>query len=152
MTKSRKATKKKRIARRAPARKPRAIAPAQIAAAIAGLPPVGAPFHDGIYAGLSLENERPVALVLLPGDADDLTWEQAKAWAAEKEASLPSRIDQLVLFKNLKSQFQGAWYWSGEPNAGAESWAWGQYFYYGYQIITHKGTKFRARAVRRIAI
>src|SRR5258708_37671382 len=143
MKKSRKPSHKKQTTRRA--------APAKRAPI--GTPKIGGPWATGgIYAGLSLENERPVALILLPGDAGDLTWEQAKAWAAEKEASLPSRIDQLLLFKNLKSQFQGAWYWSGEPNAGAESWAWGQYFYYGYQIITHKGTKFRARAVRRIAI
>src|SRR5258708_4144569 len=135
MKKSRKPSHKKQTTRRA--------APAKRAPI--GTPKIGGPWATGgIYAGLSLENERPVALILLPGDAGDLTWEQAKAWAAEKEASLPSRIDQLVLFKNVKSEFQGAWYWSGEPYAGDESWAWYQHFRDGGQDTSRKSSQLRA--------
>ena len=126
--------------------------PVAAPASFAGLPAIGAEFQGGIYAGPSLDNERSVALVLLPGDAEDLTWEQAKAWAAEKEGSLPSRIDQLVLFKNLKSEFKEAAYWSCTPDAGDEAYAWCQGFGSGLQGTSHKTNTLRARAVRRIAI
>src|SRR5688572_13285667 len=70
----------------------------------ASLPAIGAKMESGIYAGLSIENERPVALVLLPGD-EKLTWHDAVTWAEKQGGALPSRIDQLVLFKNLKGEF-----------------------------------------------
>ena len=107
--------------------------------------------HSGIYAGLSLENERPVALVLLQGEIE-ANWKDAIAWADKQDGDLPSRIDQLVLFKNLKSEFKEEAYWSGEPYAGAESYAWYQTFGGGGQTSHHKGTKLRARAVRRVTI
>ena len=107
--------------------------------------------HSGIYAGLSLENEHPVALVLLPEEIET-NWKDATAWADERDGDLPSRIDQLVLFKNLKSEFKEEAYWSGEPDAGDESYAWCQNFGLGYQSSDHKGTELRARAVRRVAI
>jgi len=107
--------------------------------------------HSGIYAGLSLENERPVALVLLPGEIE-ANWNDAMAWADKQDGNLPSRIDQLVLFKNMKSEFKEAAYWSDTPTAGDESYAWYQTFYYGDQTSIHKTIKLRARAVRRIAI
>jgi hypothetical protein len=65
---------------------------------------------------------------------------------------LPSRIDQLVLFQNLKGKFEAKLYWSGTPYAGDESYAWFQGFYYGLQSSYRKGFKLRARAVRRVAI
>jgi len=107
--------------------------------------------HSGIYAGLSLENEHPVALVLLPEEIET-NWKDATAWADERDGDLPSRIDQLVLFKNLKSVFKGEAYWSDTPYAGDESYAWYQHFNYGYQGNYHKDGKLRARAVRRVAI
>ena len=107
--------------------------------------------HSGIYAGLSLENERPVALVLLPEEIE-ANWKDATAWADEQDGDLPSRIDQRVLFKNLKSEFKTEAYWSCEPYAGAESYAWYQYFGYGRQDFNPKHDELRARAVRRVAI
>ena len=107
--------------------------------------------HSGIYAGLSIENERPVALVLLQGEIE-ANWKDAIAWADKQDGDLPSRIDQLVLFKNMKSEFKEAAYWSDTPDAGDESSAWYQYFDDGAQSYGHKSTKLRARAVRRIAI
>lgn len=119
--------------------------------AFANLPSIGAEYEGGIFAGLSIENEQPVALVLLPGD-ESLTWSDAVAWAEKQGGALPSRIDQLVLFKNLKGEFQEAWYWSGEQFAGNSGYAWGQDFGYGLQGITRKGGSCRARAVRRLPI
>ena len=107
--------------------------------------------HSGIYAGLSLENERAIALVLLPEEIE-ASWKDAMDWADKQDGELPSRIDQLVLFKNLKSKFREAAYWSCAPYIGAESYAWCQHFDNGDQNDNRKTHKLRARAVRRIAI
>lgn len=115
-------------------------------------PAIGAAYEGGVYAGVSIENEQPVALVLLPGEAEEVTWQQAKDWAAASGGGLPSRIDQLVLFKNLKAEFKEAVYWSGEEFAGGAEYAWFQFFSDGYQLSWHKGFRSRARAVRRVPI
>jgi len=121
-------------------------------ATLTSLPAIGTTWNGGIYAGLSLENEKPVALVLLPGDLDDGPWDDAVSWAKKQGGVLPSRIDQLVLLQNLKSEFKPDWYWSGAPDAGDESYAWCQDFTSGTQSNDRKYTKLRARAVRRVAI
>ena len=115
-------------------------------------PRVGAPWEGGIYAGLTVHENEPMALVLLPGEKEDIGWEKAKAWAAEQGGELPSRVDQLILFKNLKSEFKDAWYWSGEQYAGGSGYAWGQGFGDGGQGGWRKVNGFRARAVRRLPI
>ncbi len=130
---------------------PPAAAPVP-SAMLGALPMIGADFHGGKYAGLSIEDGKPVALVLLSGEIEDVSWDKAVAWATERGASLPSRIDQLVLFKNLKSEFQEAVYWSGEQLADDAGYAWGQDFGYGYQNCWPKGTTGHACAVRRISI
>lgn len=122
--------------------------PPQIAAS---LPTIGAAYHGGIYAGFTLDAGKPVALVLLPGD-DGLPWKYAIAWAEKQGGMLPSRIDQLVLFQNLKNEFLEALYWSGEQYALTDAFAWYQSFYDGSQGYGHKGYDYRARAVRRLPI
>jgi hypothetical protein len=115
------------------------------------LPRIGAEWNGGIYAGLSIADNAPIALVLLPGD-EKLNWNEAVAWAEKQGDILPSRFDQLVLFKNLKSQFQETWYWSGEQYASDADYAWYQGFAGGYQSLYHKSYSLRARAVRRVKI
>lgn len=115
-------------------------------------PRIGDAWHGGIYAGLTVHENQPMGLVLLPGDVDDVGWEKAKAWAAEQGGELPSRIDQLVLRQNLKGEFKESYYWSGEQFAGDSDCAWGQVFGSGDQYDWHKGNECRARAVRRLPI
>ncbi|MDR9052113.1 DUF1566 domain-containing protein [Burkholderia multivorans] len=88
-------------------------------------------------------------LILLPGDAEELTWGEATAWAVEQGGELPTRREQSLLFANLKSEFEPTWYWSGERHESNSGWAWYQTFGLGNQFITHQLTEFRARAVRR---
>jgi hypothetical protein len=116
------------------------------------LPAIGADYEGGKYAGVSIENEQPVALVLLGGEAEDINWKDAGEWALKQGGVLPSRIDQLVLFKHLKSEFKETWYWSGEQYAGSDAYAWCQGFGYGGQGNGRKGYNCRARAVRRVKI
>ena len=116
------------------------------------LPAIGADWNGGKYAGLSIEDNRPVALVLLAGDEGDLTWDKAVAWAEKQGGVLPSRIDQIVLFRNLKSEFKAECYWSGEQRASGSACAWGQDFSFGGQGYWRKDDETRARAVRRYPI
>lgn len=120
-------------------------------ASVHNLPAIGAKLDDGIFAGVTLHNNEVFALVLLPGDFNG-TWADAKDWADKEAGVLPSRIDQLVLFKNVKSEFKEAYYWSGEQRAGAAGYAWTQDFGYGDQHYDNVSNLCRARAVRRIAI
>ena len=91
-------------------------------------------------------------LILLPGDVEELDWIEAKAWAAERGGELPTRQEQSLLFANLKGEFEGAWYWSGEAHEENTGWAWCQTFNGGYQSVTRQLTRLRARAVRRLSI
>jgi hypothetical protein len=115
-------------------------------------PAIGAAYQGGICAGLSLHEGKPVELILLPGEREEITWAAAVKWAEEQGGTLPSRIDQLVLLANLKAEFKEAYYWSGAQTADDERWAWCQSFGYGNQSTNTKGGKLRARAVRRAAI
>ena len=129
----------------------KALNGAALPAAASTLPAIGAEYQGGIYAGLSIHENHAVALVLLPGD-EVLPWDAARAWATKQGGTLPSRIDQLVLFQNLKAQFKEAAYWSCAPYAGHASYAWYQDFTNGTQYYDRKGSQLRARAVRRLPI
>ncbi|RQZ57450.1 DUF1566 domain-containing protein [Burkholderia cepacia] len=87
-------------------------------------------------------------LILLPGEAEDVTWDQAREWAEQQGGELPSRREQSLLFTNLQGEFESAWYWSGEE-AETSGWAWYQGFLSGYQSFSQQGSELRARAVRR---
>lgn len=115
-------------------------------------PKIAEPFADGIYAGLTLHENQPMHLILLPDDVDGKTWGAAMDWAIGNDGVLPSRVDSLVLFQNLSSQFKPNWYWTDAPYAGSGAYAWAQNFDDGRQINYHKDNEFRARAVRRLII
>jgi len=103
------------------------------------------------YAGVLLNEDGTPShhLVLLPGDAEDVTWPAAVEWAKQAGGELPTRREQSLLFANAKSAFEETWYWSGDEHEN-DSYAWYQYFRYGYQDGNHKSYEGRARAVRRV--
>ncbi len=102
------------------------------------------------YAGLILNDDgRPgYHLILLPGEAQEVSWPDAIEWAKKAGGELPTRREQALLFANLKSEFQAAWYWSGEQSSADH--AWNQYFGDGNQYYGFKSYEGRARAVRRL--
>ena len=116
------------------------------------LPAIGAAFSGGIFAGITLHEDKLHALVLLPDDGEDMEWPDALEWAAKRDGVLPSRIDMLILFKNLRAQFKKDWYWTSEENPVYADYAFIQLFGYGDQGYGRKGNDYRARAVRRVAI
>jgi len=91
-------------------------------------------------------------IILLPGDGEKLTHDQATAWAEKKGGTLPDRVEQAQLFKHLKAKFKPEAYWSCVPYAGNDAYAWGQGFSHGNQYDWLKGDELRARAVRRVII
>jgi hypothetical protein len=102
------------------------------------------------YAGLILGTDGKPShhLILLPGEAEDVNWKSALAWAEKAGGELPSRNEQALLFANLKSEFKGDWYWSGEQYS--ESSTFGQNFYDGSQYYGYKSAEARERAIRRV--
>ena len=106
------------------------------------------------YAGIVLNQDGSPNhhLILLPGEATDTNWADAKQWAQEAGGQLPQRNEQALLYANLKDQFEVSWYWSAVPHASHPGFAWCQGFGYGGQDDSHKGNELRARAVRRLTI
>jgi len=106
------------------------------------------------YAGIILgKNGDPDHhLILLPGEAESVNWNNAKEFAAKAGGELPTRREQSLLYANLKECFQESAYWSGEQHAAYADYAWYQHFDEGYQSFSSKLSTLRARAVRRVAI
>jgi hypothetical protein len=106
------------------------------------------------YAGIILGKDGAPDhhLILLPGEAESIKWEDAKKWATKAGGELPTRREQSLLHANLKEEFQPRWYWSSEQHASGSGYAWIQDFNDGYQLNYHELHEFRARAVRRLAI
>lgn len=103
------------------------------------------------YAGIVLDDSGAFShhLILLPGEAEDVSWPDACKWADEQHGDLPTRREQSLLFANLKSEFKERAYWSGEKHADDSGWAWFQTFDDGYQGNGLQDCELRARAVRR---
>jgi hypothetical protein len=124
------------------------------AASTAGIPMprIGQPLADGIFAGIARGADGDHALVLLAEAPRAMKWSAAMKWAKDQGADLPTRAEQSVIFGNLRSEFDGGWYWSSAPYAGYEGYAWSQSFTSGTQDNTHKVYELRARPVRRLPL
>jgi hypothetical protein len=106
------------------------------------------------YAGILLgkNGEPDQHIVLLPGAAENVEWQDALDWAKSLGGDLPTRREQSLLFANLKEEFEEAWYWSNEQHASYSDYAWYQLFYDGGQDNWLNNYELRARAVRRLVI
>ncbi len=107
-------------------------------------------FYAGILLGKDGAPDQHV--ILLPGQANDVTFKQAQQFAADIGGDLPTRRDQSLLFANLKEQFEERWYWSGTQHSSGSGCAWCQDFGNGDQSFNHKDYQLRARFVRRSVI
>ena len=115
------------------------------------LPALGADFEGGTFAGVITKKDGAhCAVVLLPGTAEDLTWEAAKAWAVEQGGELPTRPVAALLFANVQPALSPEWHWTAdEYNA---SYAWNCYFDDGIQCYGLKHNELAAVAVRLIPL
>lgn len=125
--------------------------PSTTSTILATLPAIGAALAGGTFAGLTtLPNGTHHAVVLLPGEGDDLTWQQAGDWAKEQGGVLPTRPVAALLFANVKDQLQPEWHWTADEEGA--SYAWICYFGYGSQDNNHKSYEGSAVAVRLIPL
>jgi hypothetical protein len=111
--------------------------------------------HDGEqYAGLIIgkEGKPDHHVVLLPGEAQDVSWNAAREWAGSHGGELPTRRELALLYANCREQFERVWYWSSEPQEPREQLVWGQNFTSGIQTMYGRPFRGRARAVRRLPI
>ena len=121
--------------------------------------PVAAPNRPELnegehYAGIILgkDGEADYHLILLPGEAIDINWKDAQAWAEEQGGELPTLREQSLLFANLKEHFKPRWHWSCEAHQEHTHYAWFQDFNDGDQDYFNKDNERFARAVRRVFI
>lgn len=126
--------------------------PVQLSSAAPQLPAIGADYYHGKYAGVTIFDNSPAALILLPGELEEASWKKAKDWCAEQGGELPMRFDHLVLWTNLRAEFKLEAYWTGEEVADDPGYAWYQTFRNGYQSWGHKSSRLRVVAVRRVPI
>ena len=90
-------------------------------------------------------------VILLPGDIK-ANWQKSGEWAASIGGTLPTRVEQALLFATARDAFKQDAYWSCQEEEPESGWAWFQNFTYGGQYDYRKGTELRARAVRRLVI
>ena len=116
---------------------------------LAGLPALGAPLDDGIFAGITTcKDGTHCAVVLLPEQGIKLTWKKAMNWAKKQGGELPTRPVAAMLFANIKDKLTPAWHWTSDEDDA--SYAWYCYFGYGGQGYGHKSYEGSAVAVRLI--
>jgi hypothetical protein len=92
-------------------------------------------------------------LILLPDECIRPSWSMAMTWSFKtKDALLPNRREQALLWANLREHFQPVLHWSSESYGGDDNAAWCQSFYDGEQLVMDKHVGCRARAIKRIYI
>ncbi len=106
------------------------------------------------YAGVILgkEGKPDHHLVLLPGEAQEVSWSAAREWAQGTGGELPTRRELALLYANLREQFERVWYWSSEPQEPRAQLVWGQNFTSGIQTMYGRPFRGRARAIRRLQV
>ena len=117
------------------------------------LPAIGAALDGGIFVGaITQPNGTHSAVVLLPGQATDVTWQAATDWAAAQNAQLPTRPMAAMIFANTQDRPQSGWHWTCEEVMDLASCAWDCYFHLGNQDGSRKSYEGSAVAVRCIHI
>ncbi len=127
-------------------------AQAKIESAFPASVPAPKPNAGELWLGAVITGKKMEHIYLLPGDNAGATWQEQMDWAKSVGGDLPTRVEQAMLFANLKDQFKEAAYWSNEKHVSASDYAWCQDFYDGHQYYYNTGDKLRARAVRRSEI
>lgn len=104
------------------------------------------------YAGSILGDDGAPShhVILLPGEAKNITLASALAWVSEQGGWLPTFREQLLLFVNLKAELKNSWYWTADRHL--QNFAWTQSFDDGCQGGHRRNRKISARCIRRVAI
>lgn len=106
------------------------------------------------YAGILLDQAgKPVAhLVEIARRTQEGTWQEQLDWAKSVGGELPNKQEGALLYANRSHAYEKRWHWLREEYAGNAVYAWVQTFGDGGQDGDHKGGRYLACAVRRVAI
>lgn len=89
----------------------------------ASLPPIGVELDGGTFAGITTKPDGAhYAVFLLPEQGENLTWQQALAWADEQGGELPTRPVASMLFANVKDKLKPEWHWTSEAYNASCAW------------------------------
>ena len=114
------------------------------------LPAVGAALNSGIFAGVITRNSAHVAVVLLYGRGESLTWAKANEWAKNQGGELPTRQVAALLLDNCKDNLPTDWLWT---NADAnKSLAWVCSIRFNTPYLHYKGREIAAVAVKYLEV
>ena len=115
-----------------------------------------------VKGALSCSNGLANTAAMAKAGSELAKWAQALEIGGFSDWHLPSRLESLLMFGELRSLEAFApgeedgiardWYWTSTQYAGEPSYAWYQGFNTGYQGNGLKDDSLRARAVRRFAI
>lgn len=119
--------------------------------AFEALPALGADLDEGTFEGITtLQYGIHFAVVLLPGHGENMTWEQAKKWAAKQGGELPTRTISDMLFANSKDKLEPECHWTADEYSASH--AWNFLFHDGYLFSDRKSQIGSAVAVLLIPI
>jgi len=115
------------------------------------LPALGESLDGGVFACITtIKSGTHSAVILLPEQAEKVTWKKAMNWAEKQGGELPSRPIAALLFANVKSHLKPLWHWTCEQEDA--SYAWGCSFGGGSQSTSHKSYEGSAVCVRLILL
>jgi hypothetical protein len=115
------------------------------------LPSLGARIDDGNFVGvITTKDGAHVAVILLPEQAKNVTWDMAVKWAEANGAQLPTRPMAALIFINTQDRPQSGWHWISEEDGASYAWHCG--FGHGNQDGYSKSFEGSAVAVRLIQI
>ncbi|CAJ0777758.1 hypothetical protein [Ralstonia chuxiongensis] len=120
-------------------------------AACAGQFHIGARYPEGWLVGVNSSTE---AVILLPGDIEQVTWTDAMEWAREIGGQLPTRAEAALLHANFPQGFARGRFWTSDQCVSKRGHfsAWYQSFSTGNQAYKTQRMLLKARAIRRMPL
>lgn len=115
------------------------------------LPPIGTPLDNGTFAGITTQKDGThVAVVLLPTQAGEMSWDLAQEWAKAAGGVVPTRPVAAMLFSNCGTRLVQDWHWTSDKYN--KHCAWWCDFYDGEQKQASSDHSGECVAVRLIPI
>lgn len=114
--------------------------------------------HEGeVYAGLILGKDggADYHLIILPGEAKNVSWQYAIEWSKSYGGDLPTLLELRLEYVNACEHFKKGtydYYWSNEQLPSHRNFAMCFSFKVGHQSDNFKDGKCNVRAVRRVPI
>lgn len=115
------------------------------------LPNLRTPLAGGTFAGITTTADgQHVAVVLLPVQAGEMSWDLAQKWAKAVGGVVPTRPVAAMLFSNCGTHLVQDWHWTSDVHN--KHYAWWCDFYDGEQKQVSRDESGECVAIRLIPI